>query len=586
VTDAINSLLLWGITEANATTIAELCKQASEGALPEDIAAAWSKVADLRLDTIVGSSHLISDVGSLIEEALNILDEKCRDVFIRRLPVEQRETLEEIAATYGTTPQSVRYLAEKAARQIRSLLSTDRRFAPVAWRIDAMRRRLGLGIPYKNGFFQAAVTCAATSRNEERDTLVRNLLLWLAGPYELDRETGWLVNGNLPDHSFLRQFTDSWGVIDMDGLRLALASEGLVPEAREHWITGVGSIRMIEGIAVTWQGNAADKAAIVLECLQRPASPEEINHQIGEGHDGQALRNRILGDDRFCRIDQARVALRKWNLEEYTGITEQICLAIDRAGGAIPVADLIRDLGAKFGVREHSVRSRLYAPLFFHEGESVRRRTTADGFDITQTVTDVRGFYVLSDREACLLVPVTRDVLRGSGTPFPAAVAIWLGVEPGHRRPFRCGESTCVLSWLESANSGPSLGSIREVANRHNVGECDMLRFRFDREEEDVEVSSIRSNDLKNLTRTERLSILTGLSVTGDSAFDRDVVSRAIVLQGEDLSPVAALRARGDHLVADLIEVRKCERSLPHGLSDVPTPSILRRGTRPSVVIQ
>ena len=78
---------------------------------------------------------------------------------------------------------------------------------------------------------------------------------------------------------------------------------------------------------------------MLLGILRRPATAEELNGLIAEGHSVRGLRDRLLSDERFIRTDRSRVGLRGWGVEEYSGIVEEIeeeiCDAVARQTSTI-----------------------------------------------------------------------------------------------------------------------------------------------------------------------------------------------------------------------------------------------------------
>jgi hypothetical protein len=62
------------------------------------------------------------------------------------------------------------------------------------------------------------------------------------------------------------------------------------------------------------------------------------------------------------RVSRAQWALRKWEREEYTGISDEIAQRITEAGGLARLADVVDDLTSQFGVAAASVRVYAEAP--------------------------------------------------------------------------------------------------------------------------------------------------------------------------------------------------------------------------------
>jgi len=191
--------------------------------------------------------------------------------------------------------------------------------------------------------------------------------------------------------------------------------------------------------------------------------------------------------------------------------------------------------------------------MFVVEGDVVRRRTVEDGFTVNETIADVPGCYLVSSHRLNLRTLITFEILRGSGSPLPLAVANWLGVKPGIRRSFQSGDEQVTVSWPESATSGPTLGSIRKIVTRHGCEEGDIVLLCFANDEMTAELLPVSTTDLEHATRTKRLAMLTGLPVTGNNITDQGIVKRALGQQCISRSIASILRSRGDHDIANLI---------------------------------
>jgi hypothetical protein len=170
--------------------------------------------------------------------------------------------------------------------------------------------------------------------------------------------------------------------------------------------------------------------------------------------------------DRFMRLDMTRVGLRSWGLEEYSTIAEEIDEELVRRGGTTDLGDLVNTLVARFNLRELSIRVFVNLPMFVLEGNTIRRRTSADPHDTVPPVIDTADGYLLGPDALAWRVEVTSDTLRGSGRQMPAAIAAWLGVMPGRRRSLSAAGGTVSVTWPEASATGPRLGSIRFLVEK------------------------------------------------------------------------------------------------------------------------
>ena len=221
---------------------------------------------------------------------------------------------------------------------------------------------------------------------------------------------------------------------------------------------------------------------MVLAILKRPATADELNSLIAEEHSVRGLRNRLLGDERFIRTDRHRVGLRRWGLEEYSGIVDEIEEEIARRGGHADVDDLVQTLTRQFDLRASSVVSYTTVPRFVVAGGRIHVRRQDEPFVPTRTLFDEARAFLLDEHRCCYRVRVDDDLLRGSGRPLPQGVGVWLGVLPGTRREFRFRDDEVLLiSWPDSALLGPALGSLRRQARARSATSGDYLLLEFDR---------------------------------------------------------------------------------------------------------
>jgi hypothetical protein len=112
----------------------------------------------------------------------------------------------------------------------------------------------------------------------------------------------------------------------------------------------------------------------------------------------------------------------------------------------------------------------------------VRRRTAADKWPSVPPLNTVRGAFRNGHNEIRLAVPVTTEVLRGSGQAIHPAVAAAFGVAPGARQVFASPHGEVTVFWKLSSTSGANVGSLRAqaVAVEATVRDTLVLAFRLD----------------------------------------------------------------------------------------------------------
>jgi len=493
-------------------------------------------------------------LGLLLEELLDSLDKRNREVFFQRIPYDAHRTQKELADHLGITRQRVQQIQESVGKQIREAL-LEQRFLPISWRASTLRTLLGSAVPPAREHFHQAMTRITRDLPESKRKEMGDLFLWLAGPYERDASTGWLAVGQMPGPETARDFCDAFGGVDVACLEDRLNQLGVVPALHRLWMEEIAKICEVEGHFLLWSGTVIDKAERILHLWHQPATVEEMVEAIKEEHDTRATRDRLFQDRRFVRVDMDRFALRAWGCKEYPGIAEAIAQEIDRGGGSANVEGLVATLVSQvseFHLREVSVRVYLKAPVFVIQGDTIRRRTDQDPYGILPPVTNAPGCYLLEPDALTWRVQVTPDLLRGSGRSMPAPLAGWLGVSPGEQRSFQCDSNEVKVSWPEKAPS-PNLGSIKPCLERAACVHGDQVLLRFQREEGTLRLSRIDRAGDEGAAGLQLVSLLTGIPLEGDVQLFLDALGRAVGVAGTATAVKEALCCRGEADLAELI---------------------------------
>ena len=165
-----------------------------------------------------------------------------------------------------------------------------------------------------------------------------------------------------------------------------------------------------------WGPTIAERTEAALHLSGTPAPAVLIAAIIGDNCNERSVREVLYDDPRFIRASKQTWALRRWGIDEYTGVFSEISARIDAAGGAISTKALVDDITAAFpDVAETSIRSYLSAPAFVVDKGMVRRRTETDGWPTVPPLNTARGAFHNGPNEIRVAVPVTFDLLRGSG---------------------------------------------------------------------------------------------------------------------------------------------------------------------------
>jgi len=144
---------------------------------------------------------------------------------------------------------------------------------------------------------------------------------------------------------------------------------------------------------------------------------------------------------------------------------------------------------------------------------------------------------------AHLFIPANADVLRGSGRAVSRSVATAVGVDPGQRRTFSSPHGPVAVYWPLASTSGACIGSLRAQA-AVQAGTTDTLVLAFKLDDALVELSRVGPDDTAMHWAQQRF----GHTVTDP------VAALAPGLQCQPNEVTAALRARGDHELAAMLE--------------------------------
>lgn len=558
----LETVARWAIAVGGASTLGEALDLAGSTTVPLEVAEALDALRDAPLRSVAPHASTVRAAYDLLW--MRCGDERQQEILRRRLMFDG-PTLDEIGEDFCLTRERVRQLQKSAEDNLRTALS-EPACAEIRWRVAELRESLGTAIPWSGEPTRDALAKASKGLAKSERATAEVVLTWLAGPYRLDRQSDWIFAeseyllgrvgprsalGPPPQESVVAAVTSEEGVVDLEEVRRLAAGAGLVPAAAEAWIA-TGPFREFNGTLMRWQGNVGDKAEVLLALLDRPATADELNDMIGEGHSIRGLRNRLVDEERFVRTDRRRVGLRRWGLEEYTGIVDEIEEEIERRGGEADVDDLVCTVTEQFGLRVGSVISYMTVPRFVTDRGRIRIRRVDEPYVPRRTLFDEAGAYLVDDDRCNYRLRVDGDVLRGSGRRLPAGIGAWLGVLPGVRRQFRFPDGDRLLvSWPESALFGPAVGSLRRQAIALRAHDGDYLLLGFDRANDEVQPHLIRRGELDSAQGWRRGSLLTGLDAADEMQFDQAL---AIALGAASAAELRRrCRDRGEDELAELV---------------------------------
>ena len=298
---------------------------------------------------------------------------------------------------------------------------------------------------------------------------------------------------------------------------------------------------------VRWTGDTtANMTEAALHVLGVPATGEAVLATIGGARTSLERVNAVLSkDSRFVRASRTTWGLRAWDLPEYVGIAHAIGEYIDGRGGHAATAEVLNELHARYpDITESSIRSYMSTLEFITVRGMIRRRTKADGWPPVPPLSTIRGVFRNGPNAVRVAIPVTSELLRGSGQTVHPAVATAVGVAPGEQRTFVSPHGAVTLYWKLASTTGANLGSLRAQAAAVEAATGDTLVLALRVDDASLDVTRLGSEEQAAV----RLRKLLGRAVRSPVA----ALAAALDCQREDVG--AVLSARGDHDLASVLD--------------------------------
>ena len=473
----LREIAAWGVGEHGLQRFEDLFQIAAEPPL-DTVNEAWAVLRAVPLAEMAGEGwreyspqHAVAAfLDQLDERQLLILDE-------RLLPTSGHKTLDDLARALGVTRERVRQLE---SRLISTLEAADD-LAPARRRAWKLAETLGAAVPAGAPEIDEALNKVWGGAGQlARESREASLLLYLAGPYKEQR--GWLISRNSQERvsaiqAELVAAADRTGVIGDEKRGEVLTAAGLHARWWDKWVSHLDLVRQSPYGLIRWDGTTLDKLQLLLGLRGQPATVEELLADLGRDMSVVSIRGRMTDDDRFVRIDKTgRFALPEWDHDEYTSVADEIAQEIERCGGTATLDHLMRSISDRYAVRASSVKAYAKSPRFMmNEHGDVRLRTPDDEpFRSDASLELTRGCYLV-DGTWTYRILVDADLLRGSGRACPPAFAEALSIHAGDRTTLKYGNGDVYLGWPETSFTGPSFGSLREVATDLGAEEGDWL---------------------------------------------------------------------------------------------------------------
>ena len=474
-----------------------------------------------------------------VARLLGQLDDFDRAILSARVWAAHPQSQRVLAERLGVHPVSVQRNQPRAQARFAELLA-DPAHQEVSAHATELGQRLGPYVPAD------MLDVELRRLGVDPSGQAAQLLLHVAGPY-VDRGQ-WVENTATGGHTQVVAVVDAVFVREpapsTDSLLHALTGLGIPSGIALTYLESQVALRRFGDVWVRWTDDTtAYIAEAVLHVLGAPATAEAILATIGSrASTSLATLNGTLSEDyRFIRASRRTWGLRAWGITEYAGIAHAIGARIDAGGGKADVQELVADLLAAFpDVAERSIRSYLSTLEFITEAGMVRARTAADKWPPVPPLNTVRGAFRNGHNEIRLALPVTTEVLRGSGQAIHPALAAAVGVTPGQRRTFASPHGEVTVFWKLSSTSGANVGSLRAQAVAVQATTRDTLVLAFRLDDAFLEVTRLGPDE----GGMRRLRHLLGHTVRNPAA------ALAASLQCRRGEVTAVLRARGDHELA------------------------------------
>lgn len=466
LTDDLMTLARWHALRGTRTT--PLFSEEGLQEAPQHVRLARERLTGATAENLVDDSSQRPSV--ILEMAMASLTAREKDVLRLRTFADDPVTLDALAQPLGLSRERVRQIEMQAEHSLTDTVM-DGALGDLA---AAVRSRIGLVCRLQH---LLDVFPALSESVPSIDRPAWRVLDRLDSTFEI--EDGWAAVPGLREareitRSVVAACANPLGVAELNQVaqRLGFTGNGRREEL-QAWAESCGCVFFEDHISPR-QLSISEWALLILHGTGTPLSVEELSKRIPVDRAASSIRNALADDERFVRADRDTFALAAWGGAAYAGIRDAIGRAIDAGGGAVDLAWLVRELTTQFTVAESSVRTYAQAhPFVTVEGKVRRRETIAVP---AANPSGTRRLYRLSDGWA-LRLQVTADHARGSGSVLPTALAVLLGLFPGHSATISCRGGDQSVSWT---GLQPSLGSIRRLLEPGGLTVGDWMCAVFD----------------------------------------------------------------------------------------------------------
>lgn len=418
----------------------------------------------------------IESAPATLQESLAMLlfslDEREHAIVTQRIMSDHSSTLDELGKEFGVTRERVRQIEKSLRETLSSLLDGEFHMSE---RLRAMFEAEGPILRYSTA---VRIVPELDITLEPEGIPVLPLIAAVCSP-TFSVSDGWLASPSIDDavklvKTDLPQAADQYGVVDLTPSASHASSEQRERENRNFadWLSYSGIIMYRDHAIIGRAQN--DRAVAVLSIEGHPLTTEEIAERIGAGN-ARSMRNRLADDERIMRVDVSSWGLRDWNLEEYSGIRQEIRERIERNGGSVKLDDLVQELCSQFSISSRSVMT-YAASLPFVSSNGVVTLAGAERFDVPDADPYGTPRLFRIDGGWALRTTVNAEHARGSGSILPLAVAHILGMRFGDSAELASPLGTQSVYWT---GTNVNLGTIRRFIQAGVIGVGDEAFLKF-----------------------------------------------------------------------------------------------------------
>ena len=362
-------------------------------------------------------------------------------IFLWRLSPDpdDRKTLAEIGLIFGVTRERIRQIEVRVTRLL----------------LRGRRENAATLDPIYDGFnraFDLAITLEGADGRLplgfQRGSFLSKLFLYLGGEYEL--RLGHIFRNSFDSFvevakARVRKRLED-GSLSQDQYISTVEELGVSSALAETVVNQLPRIVDFNGRLLELSGSQRERAYALLTAVGEPLTAEEIAKTLRAPLG--SIRNAILGDASFIRVDKQRFGLKEWGAEEYTTIVDKIRQYIKMQGGHAYIKDIVKDLTSRFGVSENSVKMYCTSSFFSDPTTgivSIKKKKQDSPKRREPLLT--RGIFL----EGQTVVLRWRVHGRfGSGNPIPIAAAQVIGLKRGQTTTRSISGYLIAFSWTSA----------------------------------------------------------------------------------------------------------------------------------------